>query len=458
MGLEPPSMQIIHGFSSGLSGFTSLGYNLTNSDQLRLSASLRTDYYHIPNTPGDHAAGVRDVDREQDGFANFSWVHTFSPTMLLTVSPFYHGNIASYDGGPLDPLITVDHRSSHYGGAQVSLGIVKGAHNFSVGIYGFVEHDNRYFSLKDQTGLSLTEIAPVTGGVGTVFVDEQFKPVQWLTLNGGLRLTHFSGKVNENAADPRIGASILVPRLKWVLRGFFGTYYQPPPLETIGGPVLNFALAQGISFLPVHGERDQQREFGLSIPLRGWRFDFSHFRTGAKNFSDHDVLGNTNITLPLAIERVTVRGWEAVVRSPNIRRRARVHLAYSNQVVKGRGVITGGMTDFTPPTSGYFYIDHDQRHTLSAGADVVLPWRAWVNADMVFGSGFLDQNGPQHLPSHTQVDIAMGKTFAENISVTFSALNIANSRFLFGRDNAFAGTHYNDPRQFIGSVRYRFHW
>lgn len=52
----------------------------------------------------------------------------------------------------------------------------------------------------------------------------------------------------------------------------------------------------------------------------------------------------------------------------------------------------------------------------------------------------------------------MGKSFGERFSVTLSALNVSNSRFLFGRDSSFAGTHYNDPRQFIASMRYRFHF
>ena len=52
----------------------------------------------------------------------------------------------------------------------------------------------------------------------------------------------------------------------------------------------------------------------------------------------------------------------------------------------------------------------------------------------------------------------MGKDFGTRWSFTFTALNIADARYLLGRDSAFAGTHYNDPRQFIGQMRYRFHF
>ncbi len=61
--------------------------------------------------------------------------------------------------------------------------------------------------------------------VEAAFLEEQFKATTWLTFNAGLRLTHYNGPVNENAADPRIGAAIQIPRLHWVVRGFYGRYY-----------------------------------------------------------------------------------------------------------------------------------------------------------------------------------------------------------------------------------------
>jgi hypothetical protein len=459
LGLEPPTTYTLHNQGAALGGFTSLMYNAGPNDQFRLNASLRNDHYQIPNTYTDQAAGFRDTDTERDSFANFSWVHTINPNTLVTVSPFYHYNHAQYNGGAADPLITTADRVSHYAGGQITLGIVEGPHNFNAGLYGFHQSDNSLFQLV-QTGmnpLTASEHIQPSGDVASAFLDEQYKPWHWLTINGGLRMTHYSGEVNENAANPRMGASIEIPRLKWVARGYYGYYYQPPPLSTISGPLLSFALATGFNFLPPHGERDHQKEVGLTIPLRGWVLDFAHFQTDASNFADHDVLGNSNITFPLSIAYVRVRGWEGTVRSPQVWRRVRFHLAYSNQVVKGAGSITGGLINFTPPAQGFFYIDHDQRDTLSTGGEVTLPWRAWMATNINYGSGFLDLNGPQHLPQHTTADLSLGKNWHETWSFTVTVLNIANTRYRLGRDSAFAGTHYNDPRQLIGQIRYRFH-
>ena len=52
----------------------------------------------------------------------FSWVRTFNPNLVLTVSPFYHYNGADYHGGPNDyPAISTVTQTANYGGGQVEL-------------------------------------------------------------------------------------------------------------------------------------------------------------------------------------------------------------------------------------------------------------------------------------------------------------------------------------------------
>ncbi len=280
----------------------------------------------------------------------------------------------------------------------------------------------------------------------------------WLTFNGGVRFTYFSGVLTERATSPRAGAAVQLPGLHWIVRGFYGRYYQPPPLSTISGPLLDLALNQGFGFLPLHGERDEQKEAGLAIPVKGWALDFTHYHTNARNFFDHDVLGNSNIFLPLTIEAARLRGWEATVQSPALRGRMRIHLAYARQWAQGEGAVTGGLTDFSPPPNGMYYLDHDQRDTLSAGLETQLPWHAWASANVAYGSGFLNGDGPDHMSSHTTVDMSLGKSFGENLSLSVDALNLADSRYLLDNSSTFGGTHYNYPRQISLTLRYRIHY
>jgi outer membrane receptor protein involved in Fe transport len=61
-------------------------------------------------------------------------------------------------------------------------------------------------------------------------------------------------------------------------------------------------------------------------------------------------------------------------------------------------------------------------------------------------------------PDSPTVDFSVGKDMGENWSLRLTALNIANSLFLTGLDNSFAGTHYYAPREISGQIRYRFHY
>jgi outer membrane receptor protein involved in Fe transport len=133
-----------------------------------------------------------------------------------------------------------------------------------------------------------------------------------------------------------------------------------------------------------------------------------------------------------------------------------LHLAYSRQWVQGAGGVTGGLTDFSAPDAGYFYLDHDQRDTLSTGADLTLPRHSWASFNIAYGSGFLNGDGPAHLPSHTTGDISVGHSFGERWSAQAAVLNISDLRYLLDNSNTLGGTHWANPREVTVGIKYRF--
>ena len=460
-GLDPPVAQVIHDAENGFGGFTSLIFNATPNDQLRLVSSLRQDYFQVPNTPGQQVAGIRDAQAEDDAFVNFSWVHTAGPGLMLVVSPFYHFNRAHYIGGPNDlPYSPQSDRGSQYAGGEATLRVTRGPNSAELGLESFAQRDNSLFSITANAdpATTIAQRERLWGSVNAVYAQDQFRATRWLTFNGGLRYTHYSGSVVENAVNPRIGVAIALPRVHWVLRGFYGRYYQPPPLETVGGPLLAFAFQQGFGFLPLRGERDEEWEVGLGIPWRGWTFDFDHFHNRAANFLDHDELGNSDIFFPLTTAGARIQAWEATVRTPRLFRRLQAHLAFSNQMAQGFGAVTGGLTDFSPPPGGYYYLDHDQRNTLSTGFTFLLPWRGLISADYLYGSGFLNGDGPAHLPGHQTLNFSIEKRLTSAVSLDLTAINVSGARYLLDNSNTFGGTHFDAPRQIILSLRYNFHF
>src|SRR5579863_4634436 len=130
-GLQTPIPQVLHDAQNGYGGFGSLIFNPDPKNQFRIVGSLRQDYYQIPYDPNPNSIGnqllvaggnspsygLRDGEREPDGYVTFSWVHTFNPNMLMTVSPFYHYNGADYQGSSNDfPVSSTVNQTANYGG------------------------------------------------------------------------------------------------------------------------------------------------------------------------------------------------------------------------------------------------------------------------------------------------------------------------------------------------------
>jgi hypothetical protein len=489
LGIQTPIPQVVHAAENGYGGFGSLIYNLDSSNQLRLITALRRDYYQVPYDPNFNdlessqfdSSGLRDGDRESDVVVNASWVHTFNSKLLFTLSPLYHRNTADYDSAANDyPAATTSHHTSTYAGGQATLSANVNRNDLQVGFYGFHQGDRQELGITfhcaqngdprfsppncdpANLGPPFADRESPSGSAAAFFIDDKFKPFSWLTLSAGMRPTHFSGSgMSENAISPRFGATLTLPKLNWTARAFYGHYYQAPPLLTASGSLINLCNQNECGFIPLHGERDEEHQFGVTVPFRGWVLDADTFHTRARNFFDHDVIGESNLFFPLTIERVLIDGWELTLRSPRIAKRAQVHVAYSNQLIKGGGAITGGLTDFSFLDFGP--LDHDQRNTLNVGADLTLPWRAFASTNVYYGSGFHnafpDQPYPgNYLPGHTTFDLSLAKDFGERFTASLNALNVANRRVELDNSTTFGGFHWNNSREIFVEVRYRFHY
>jgi len=483
LGLQTPIGEVFHDAENGYGGFASFMYNLDAKDQLRLVTQLRQDYYQIPYDPNPEAAfnssGLRDGQHETDGFAAFTWVRTINSNMLLTVSPFYHRNTANYRGAPNDtPQAATDDRTSNYTGGQTTFTAAVARNNIQAGFYGFAQNDSEFFQLifNDGSGNpTIVDHEHPSGGQVAAFVDDRFNVTSWLTLIAGMRPTHFVGatsvdptqrQVVEDTINPRFGVALRIPKINSVFRAFYGHYYQAPPLNSLTGPLLT-AIQNGdeLSFSPLHGERDEEHQFGVTIPFRGWTLDADNFQTRANNFFDHNNIGESGIFIPVTIDGALIRGWELTLRSPRVWNRGQFHLAYSNQVANARGAITGGLicSPACPVDPGYSPLDHDQRNTLNFGFNAILPWQSFASTNVYYGSGFTNgmpnaEFPSAYLPQHTTFDLSVGKHFGERFTASVTVLNVANRHLLLDNSLTFGGFHYNDPREIYAEFRWRFHY
>jgi len=469
LGLQTPVSQVIHDATHGYGAFTNLQYKPSEQDTVRFVAQLRQDVYQIPDCTvpladaPDCVGQFGDEQGEADNFAVLSWAHTFTNNAVLTSSLLYHFERADYDGGAGDyPTITTYHHSSQYEGGEEQLRMHISRNHLDVGLFGFAQQDQADFNLAfaDNSSPTLREMESPTGGLIAAWLQDTFEVTHWLNLSAGVRQTHFQASFTENATDPRFGATVQLPRLDWVLSAFWGKYYQAPPLETLSGPLVAYATANDTAFLPLHGERDTERLFGVTIPVKGWSIEADYFVTESTNFFDHNPLGESDIYLPITDQGALIEGRELTVRSPAFWPYGQVHLAYSNQTAECSGSITGGLvvpgTECGSPPIG---LDHDQRNTLNLGYNGNLPHQFFVGSNLSVNSGL--SNGfppPTHLKGYAVLDLTAGRNISRNLSVSITTLNLTNRHLLTDNSLTFGGVHWNNPFQIYAELRYKFHY
>ena len=361
-GLQTPVPQVVNDAANGFGGFATFIFNSDPKNQYRVVTSLRRDYFQIPIDPNPNSIGnqvypsygLHDAEVEPDGYATLSWVHTFNPDKLLTVSPFYHYNGADYKGGANDyPVSSTVDQNANYLGMQTDLNYNFWKNDLQAGVYGFFQHQYNYFNnyYNDGTPNVPASSIGVNGGVAAEFINDKFKVTPWFTLITGLRLTQFDATISETAADPRFGGALRIPRLNWVFSGFYGYYYQAPPLVTATGPLLDLANGQNFTFSPLHGERDIQWQYGVTIPYRNWTLSANNYETRAENWLDHNNIGESNIFWPITWSYALIQGWQLTLRSPEVLHHGQFHLAYANQIAQATSPITGGLICPAPVTS-----------------------------------------------------------------------------------------------------------
>jgi hypothetical protein len=489
-GLATPVAGIDHDATNSQSAFVSLLRNQTPRDQLRLDAQYRQDYFQIPYDPDPNdweqqseyynSYGLRDGQTERDAFVIANWVRTLSPNALFEIAPFYHFNQSNYDSPPNDyPVATTWHQTSNYAGLQADAHLTAGPNSFSGGVYSFYQAEDDLFGLVVNDDSFAENTVPNTtsstnAGLVEFHFSDHLQLGRYVALLGGMRISNFHAGYDETAVYPRIGATVEIPRLHWVLRGFYGHFFQPAPVETVSSALLNYVTSQQgeNTFVPLHSERDEEHQFGIQIPYKGWMLDVDTFKNRVNNFLDHSNVGESNIYFPIAVDGALVRAWEMTLRSPQLAHFGQFHLAYSNQIAEQRGNIVGGFACSDPNDPAcdlgpdYTPVDHDQRNTLNTGFTANLPERVWFATNVYYGSGFANGlagsgSGPyqgDYLPVHTTFDVSAGHSFGENWKVTANVLNVTNHRVLLDNSITIGGFHYNDPRMISAEVRYRFHF
>jgi outer membrane cobalamin receptor len=247
----------------------------------------------------------------------------------------------------------------------------------------------------------------------SLFLQDEWKPFQGLTLNFGARLDRVGGPGGGTKLGPR--ASIVwAPREGTILHAGYARYFVPPPessQEAILLPGTTGALPTATGGAP-RPETDNYYDAGIQQKLGALTVGIDGYWRDAANLLEERQLGSSLIGRAFNYETGRLRGVELSLTYSGGPFSAWSNLAIAD--AKGRRIVSNQF-DFTPAQLAYLgahdvRLDRDQTYTASGGASYRLgPLR--LSGDFIYGSGFrrTATGGPPNaasLPGYLQADLA----------------------------------------------------
>jgi hypothetical protein len=313
---------------------------------------------------------------------------------------------------------------------------------------------------------TVTDAVAKLGWLYGVYVQDEWKLTNQLTINAGLRFDQMDEYVSANQLSPRL-SMVYQPLPGTTFHAGYARNFTPPP-QTIAAPV-NLPLfasttAQPSQFLqsPVLPERSNVYDVGVNqvfsrgcAPLPGGTFtkaprvsidcerlEFgldAYYKT-AKDLLDDGQFGAALVLSGFNYEKAYNEGVELSAKYNNGNFSAYGNLAWGIQ--KGTNVVSnqflldnatplatlGGLTEFQYIQSHYIFTDHTQIWTGSAGVSYL--WSGTLfSVDVIYGSGFRSGDAnTDHLPPYTQFNAGISHEFAgwnmKPLTVRFDVVNV----------------------------------
>lgn len=457
--LSPLTETVVHDGGTEDVGFGKFDYQSGANDRITLDTGIDKAQVQIPNIP--------DNQDENGEFANLIWRHSAGQNWLRTV--FYsHDSKLNYMGSPLDlnggigSVETNMDQTANYLGLRSDYSIHADRDNrVQLGFDADQVTANENFVLdsivagnnNQPTETTISDIGVVTGGDRSIYAQDD-----WTT---GRTHINYGARYDVHQAD--ITTTQLSPRFNYyynpdghdTFHAFYDRLFQPASIEDVKKLVGNSAIGDNSVAVPFQPERDDFFETGWQHTRNGTTESLDGYYRAEKNTIDDQVLGNTQIDVPINFSKGYARGVEFAVDGP-LSRNVNYYANYARSWAKEAGPITGGLFSANAAPAGYFYDDHDQTDTASFGLDYERKG-TFVTLDGEYGSGFPygQINGPNgtvlaanyiFVEPHVTFNFGAGVNLGKSTQIALIVDNLLNHPYLIKQASAFDDTQWAEGR------------
>jgi TonB dependent receptor len=302
-----------------------------------------------------------------------------------------------------------------------------------------------------------------------LYLQDEWKPFEPLTINFGARLDFVNAFSNENQLSPRLNV-VYEPVKGTVIHGGYARYFTPPPLENVDQTTIaKFTGTTNESAItassPVTSERAHYFDVGVTQKIaEGFNVGIDAFYKSSHSTLDEGQFGQALILSSFNYKHGEIYGGE--ITSSYDQGPFSVYLNAGYERARGTQVSSGQFL-FDPDEIAYIsnhwvFLDHDQRFTGSAGISYV--WHDWKAAiDGLYGNGLRRgfANTMKNPPYET-FNLSLQRRFKfsakSSLLVRLDVVNLLDKSYQL-RDGSGIGVgapQFGQRRGFYGTVAFDF--
>jgi outer membrane receptor protein involved in Fe transport len=269
-----------------------------------------------------------------------------------------------------------------------------------------------------------------------LYLQDEWKVTDELTVNYGLRYDAFAAYDAENQLSPRVNA-VWKPADGTTIHAGFARYFSPPPFELVASSAVALfdnttgAGANGANDTP-KAERADYYDIGMEQKLFDyWTVGLDSFYKASSNMIDEGQFGAPIILTPFNYGSGRQYGAELSVSYQRDDFTAYVNASYERAV--GKGIVSSQFqfdpSDLAYIATHYIPLDHQQLGSVSAGA--TYKWNDFqFSTDLLYGTGLrrdgATPNG-DHVPSYVTVNFGVSRDFTVNDQGFTARLDLINA-------------------------------
>jgi len=447
-GVEPPTPgpTAIHDTSNQGNGFGYFSYFLTPTTRVSLVTGTAINHFQIaanPDQPQPYilagvpvypSAKVRENQFEENYFGVIALQGVVGPDFDYQIAPFDRYSTVTFNPDHAGDLIyngaaSKVFRSDWGNGIQADTayhGIAN--HTLRIGAYfdserAEIDNHESVFPANPvtrkqigETPFSIVDDIALQTWIYSVYAQDEWKPVEQLTINYGARFDLYDGLVRADQASPRVGLEY-TPFKGTTFHAAYARQFTPPATEVVTvSDIKKFKNTTGAPPSTGNGtptvERDHLFDAGVTEEvIPGLNIGLDSYYKKAADLIDEGQFGPALIFETFNYAKGRVYGVEATTSYTRGKLYAYGNFAYS--VAQGTQVESGKF-NFAPDelkyiSNHYIFLDHDQTFTSSVGA--VYNWRDYLfSIDGIYGSGLRDGfANTGNLPFYVQIDAAISR-------------------------------------------------